>query len=873
MNRNRPHLPFLFSFFFVLLSCYVFSQDSITIAKPKLNKAQFRQLFTQANLMMMESFNDTALGTLLTLHQYDPNNANVNYKIGQLYLLSSSEKPKSVEYLESAALKATRKYIPDEPDEKRCPELVYNLLGQAYHLTYRFDEALAMFDKFKGCINMGDITAAKDLNRRIEICKTAKTFVASPIKCTITNLGDSINSLYPDYGAVITADESQLYFTSRRFNAETGGNDNRDVRDKFYEDIWVSNKKDDDTWGEAKPLSTHINSWYNEAITGISADGQQLLYYKDDKSGSIYYSRLDGDQWSYGYMIGTDPGDITDINTQYHEPSACLSPDGSTLYFVSDRPGGFGGEDIYKCVKLPTGRWSKATNLGPTINTPYNEDAPYMHPDGTTLFFSSNGHNTMGGFDIFFSMREDSGWTPPQNMGYPINTTDDDVFYVMSADGKRAYFSSVRTEGKGEQDIYLVTIPQRVVIPVTLLKGRISFAGTQDTLSPFVTITATDIETGDIAQEVHPNSRTMRYVLPLNPGRSGRTYAVRYESDGFRPFNETISASPLGEYREIDKNFIFKPIGTITVYGKITTRTGELISGVKISAQISAPTTKDNAAKKLVGVYAPKSDGSYSFDLPGIGGESYSFSYEAEGFLPMNETIDVPKTITEFDFKKNIIMETAKMLGTISMSGTVTDKEKNPITNSKVIVTDNKTGKITGTYIPNTKGEYYFNLQRGNDYNVSFEAEDYLFQSENINAPKEKTYSEIKKEVMLEKIKKGAKIVLNNIFFDSGKSTLRKESNVELDKLLKLLNTQEKLKVEIGGHSDNKGKKDVNLKLSKSRADAVVKYLISKGVNSEQLVSQGYGDTQPIAPNTISGKANPKGMQINRRVEFKILEN
>ena len=180
--------------------------------------------------------------------------------------------------------------------------------------------------------------------------------------------------------------------------------------------------------------------------------------YKNDKEGSIYYSKLDGDQWSYGYMLGTDPGDITDINTQYHEPSACLSPDGNTLYFVSDRPGGFGGEDIYRCVKLPTGRWSKATNLGPTINTEYDEDAPFMHPDGVTLFFSSNGHKTMGGFDIFFSVKSDSGWYPPQNMGYPINTTDDDVFYVMSSDGKRAYFSSVRPEGLGEQDIYMVTL-------------------------------------------------------------------------------------------------------------------------------------------------------------------------------------------------------------------------------------------------------------------------------------------------------------------------------------------------------------------------------------------------------------------------------
>ncbi|MBI3502910.1 MAG: OmpA family protein [Bacteroidetes bacterium] len=834
--------------------------------KKKIDHHKFIELFTQGNLEMMEGFNDTALHTFHVLHEMDPLNANVNFKIGQLYLSSSSEKTKAVDYLEAAAPKATRNYIPDEPSEKRCPELVYYLLGQAYHLTYRFDEAIAMYEKFGKAINLKDLAAAKDLKRKMEMSKTAQQLVSSPVKCTITNLGDSVNSEFPDYGAVITADESQLFFTSRRFNAATGGNDNRDIHDNYYEDIWVCDKNPDGSWSEAKPLSTHVNSWYNEAVVGISADGQQLLYYKDDKGGSIYYSKLEGDQWSYGYMLGTDPGDITDINSPSWEPSACLSPDGNTLYFVSDRPGGFGGRDIYRCVKLPTGRWSKGTNLGPTINTEYDEDAPFMHPDGVTLFFSSNGHKTMGGFDVFFSVKGDSGWYPPQNMGYPINTTDDDIFYVMSTDGKRAYLSSVRPEGKGEKDIYLITIPQRMVIPVTLMKGHVSFAGKKDSMMSFVTISATDMESGQLMQEVHPNTRTMKYILPLNPGRTGKTYTVKYEADGFRPYTEIVSVTPEGEYKEIERDYDFKNLGAVSVYGKVKTRAGELIPGVKISA-------KDNTGKKLFGVYAPKPDGSYSFDLPGTGGESYSITYEADGFITMNESLDLPKALTEFDFKKDVIMETAKMLGTISVSGTVTDKIKNPVKNSRVVVIDNKTAAPVGTFTPNDKGEYYFNLQRGNDYNVSYEADGYLFQSENINVPKEKTYSEIKKNIVLEKIKKGAKIVLNNIFFDSGKATLRKESKTELDKVEKLITENPSIKVEIGGHTDDAGKKDANLKLSQARAEAVVNELIVKGADRLRLTAQGYGDAQPVAPNKVNGKPNAKNMQLNRRVEFKILEN
>lgn len=850
----------------LLLPALAFSQDTTKTHKSKYNKAKFNELFTQANTMMLENFYDTALRTFLVLHSWDPSNANVNFKIGQLYLLLSSEKSKAVDYLEKAAPKATRNYVPDEPKERKCPELVYYLLAQAYHLTYRFDEALAMFDKFSKVANLRDPVMAADIKRRIEICKTAQLLVSSPVKCNITNLGDSVNTPFPDYGAIITADESQLFFTSRRFNPATGGNDNRTIDDKYYEDIWVCDRRENGTWGEAYPISTRINSWYNEAVVGISADGQQLFYYKDDKGGSIYYSRLDGDQWSYGYMLGTDQGDITDINSPAHEPSACISPDGNTLYFVSDRAGGFGGKDIYKCVKLPTGRWSKATNMGPTINSKYDEDAPFMHPDGVTLFFSSNGHKTMGGYDIFFTMMFEEGWSPPQNIGYPINTTDDDIFYVMSTDGKRAYFSSVRPEGFGEKDLYMVTLPQRVVIPVTLMKGYISFVGRKDTMMSYVTISATDLETGTVVQEVHPNTRTMKYILPLNPGRTGKNYSVKYEAEGFRPYTEIISVSPEGEYKEIDRDYDFKNLGSITVLGKVTTRTGENISGVKI-------TVKDNLTKKLVGVYGPKPDGTYAFDLPGKGGESYSFTYEAAGYLTMNESLDLPATLVEFDFKKDVIMETAKMLGTISVSGTLTDKEKLPLKKGRIVVVDNKTGENVGTYTPSENGSYYFNLQRGSNYNISYECDGYLFQSENINVPKDRTYSELTKNIQLERIKKGAKIVLNNIFFDSGKSTLRKESNTELEKLYKLLSDNEKIKVEIGGHTDNAGKPDANLKLSQARAEAVVQYLIIKGVSRAQLVAQGYGDAQPVAPNLVNGKPNAKNMQLNRRVEFKVLEN
>lgn len=736
------------------------------------NKSDYREHFTQGNLLILEQNYPLALKHFLDAYHIDSANANINYKVGYCYLQSANEKDKALPYLEKAVKNVTRNYMDMEPREKQAPENAYYYLGTAYRLAYKFNESNTYFNKFKDIVGDRNKELAADLTKQIETNYNAVELTKDTAAVNIINLGDSVNSAYPDYSPLISADESTLIFTSRR-PGSTGGD--KTDNDQFFEDIYYCVKKKDGSWSSPKSIGVNINSNDNEADIGLSADGQQLFVYRGVNGGDIYYSMLDGDTWSNLIPLGAN------INSKSWETHASLTVDGNTLYFVSDRKeGGYGGRDIWRCVRLPNGAWSLPMNLGPQINTPYDEDAPFIHPDGVTLFFSSTGHKNMGGFDIFKSSKDDEGkWSTPENLKAPINTPDDDIFYVQSVDGRRGYFSSVRSGGFGEKDLYMIKFDQAIVEPLTLLKGFLTFDG-GNKMPANVRITATDMESGLVVQDVRPNTATGKYLLILNPGNEGKTYTISYEADGFQPVSETIVIPPNSSYQEIEKELLLK-----------------------------------------------------------------------------------------------IINFESKTLGTISIAGTIKNQEDHIIPGAKIIIKDNTTGKLIDTYYTTSdSGSYYFVVNRGQNYNISYEADGYLFQSENVNVPKQPEFSVLTKNIVLEKVKAGAKIVLNNIFFDSNKATLRKESNLEMEKVIKLMQDYPDLKIEVAGHTDSKGNDAANLKLSQMRSQAVVTALAKKGINAKRLVAKGYGETQPVAPNTLpNGKPDLKGMQLNRRVELKILES
>ncbi|MGB0888229.1 MAG: TolB family protein, partial [Vicingaceae bacterium] len=391
----------------------------------------FKKKFLEANTLIEEKLYHVALPLWIDLQKEQPENSNLNYKVGVCYIESKNQKAKALSYLTAAAKNVSNNYDPYSHTEKKAPKEVYFYLARAQHLSYQLDDALSNYDTFKGKTSKKHFLYS-DIDKQKKYCENAKIAVANPVKTEIKNLGAKINSKYEDYSPAVLFDESTIYFTSRRLLSDSSNMYIIEMSDgKFYEDIYVSYKYNG-TWTEPTPIN--INTTGHEAVVNVSTDGKTLFIYRDDNGdGNIYQSNLEGNgEWSYPVSLDSN------INQKSQETHAHLSPDGKSLYFVSDRENGNGGKDIYVCDKLADGSWDIPKNVGNVINTPADEDGVFIHPDGKTMYFSSNNENSIGGYDVFSSTLDANGnWSQPVNMGYPINTADNDLFFVTSADGKR----------------------------------------------------------------------------------------------------------------------------------------------------------------------------------------------------------------------------------------------------------------------------------------------------------------------------------------------------------------------------------------------------------------------------------------------------
>ncbi len=615
----------------------------------ELPKSSRKQFNTGLDLFVKERYPE-ALNEFLKVGV--SNYPDLNYYIGVTYL-NLRNPDKAVEYLSHAKL-----FRID------IPEVDY-YLGRAFHLKHDFEKAHGFFEEYKNRLNEGQRVKKAEADVYITYCLNGLKLMETPVEIEINPMGDEVNSEFPEYNPVISADETFIAFTSRRPDTRGKKLDPRDLL--YYEDIYVSEKDSLGDWSPAVSIGNRINSENHDACIGLSADGQQMLIYNaSSNGGDIYISTLDGKDWSNPKDLGKN------INSPYWESSASLSTNNNVLFFSSNRKGGMGGTDIYMSKRGEDGAFGPAILLGPQVNTPGDEIAPFIHADGQTLYFSSRGHRSMGGFDIFsvqINMENGEILSDAENIGFPVNTADDDFNFAWSPDNSRAYFSSIRPGGKGDKDIYML---EREVKRSSLVvwKGSVHDCATKQTVPATITIS-------------------------------------------------------------------------------------------------------DNATKAVIGVYAP-----------------------------------------------------------------------------------NK-----------TTGKYTVILPEGRNYNIAVEAPMYAFYSKNIDIPQLDTYTEIEEEICLEAVSQGASITLRNIFFDFDKATLRRESEIELERLHKFLTDHPKIRLEIAGHTDSDGDEEYNDKLSARRADAVYYYLIEKGIKADRLETKGFGESQPIATNETE-----EGRQLNRRTTVTVLK-
>jgi outer membrane protein OmpA-like peptidoglycan-associated protein len=371
----------------------------------------------------------------------------------------------------------------------------------------------------------------------------------------IRNIGKEVNSSFADFAPVTSADGSLLIFTSRRPISEKEIKKNKESSEHIFSSEY--NPKDE-RHGPASMLEGGVNVQIrNNSAIALSADGQRMLVYHDDENGNgdIYESVLRGKEWGDPVNVGPE------VNSAYHESSAALSPDNKTLFFVSNRPGGEGGRDIWYCQKEPNGKWGKAINLGSSVNTPFDEEGVFMQADGKTLYYSSNANDGYGGYDIYRVEWTSERVSKPMHLGEPLNTPGDDVFFVVQANGTTAYYSSSKQGGMGDKDIYEVTfIPVKEEIkPVaprlTLFKGIVM---DEDQLAPIeAVIEIVDNEKHTVISTFNSNSSTGKFLVSLP---AGKNYGIAVKAESYLFYSDNFNIPDTSTYTEVEKNIFLKKL-------------------------------------------------------------------------------------------------------------------------------------------------------------------------------------------------------------------------------------------------------------------------------------------------------------------------
>ena len=687
----------------------------------------------------------------------------VYYRLGVCYTYapSLSEQYKAIPYLERALKQKTQADIPNE---------VHYYLGQVYHKDIKINEAIAQLETYKKTLTDKNKKEQKEVDRLLEVCKNA-LFLISENKGIVINNFEAINSEFTEYNPLITADESMLAYTAVR---EENG--------RVSEKIYTAQRNSSGTWETPTPVN--IKSKTHVGTAGISPDGQEMLVFiaGANNSGSLYSIQKEAKGWSNPTTLGSQ------INSQqYLETTASITPDGKTIYFASNRRDGYGGLDLYKSMKQANGSWGKPENLGPEINTEYNEDAPFIHPDSRTLFFTSNGHNTMGGTDIFKTYFAGGKWQKPMNLGYPINTPTNDNYFTLTANAKIGYFSSERKGGKGGQDIYYFEMPAHEAnIPLTLIKGKILVD--EDGVKPVpTTIKVVDVDANREVQYVYsPDPATGKYLIILPPGKN---YDLIVESEGYLPYTVNINLPNQQYFYELYQEIILRPIRQfdVTVGQEVTVKNAfyDTKNEEKSTARIANETmlVKNDSVdtyELMESIIAAGDEAAYEY-LLGLMHESNPIE-EVNFDETVNDKIEASSIAYYYD-------ETGK---------------------------DNLVAKKVGQETIYTLPTFYVTM-------AAINQQDERVAPTNYNPG------------ILDDVRK--------VYFAVGKSNVDSKYSEALANVLDALKKHSDLGIQISGYASPEGDADANRKLSNQRATEVLNFFNQRGVVRRRIVALGYGET------------------------------
>lgn len=791
-----PFIKFRYIFLFLLLiSKFTFAQQQQDI-----------ELVRLADEMYSFGSKRDALDIYLKACSNNAKNAKAFYMAGRCYL-DLFQKTQALEYLQKAS----------KLNSKIDNEL-FLYLARALQATYKFDEAIVYYKKYKTVLandkddKEANATKIKLVDKKINECTIATFLLKDTVKLDFNKTNENLNSLTSDYAPVISNDEKTIYFTSRR-QGSTGNKKDND--NEFYEDIYFS-KLENGSWSKPQNIGPPINTDYHEGCIGISKDGKTLYIYREVNGGDIYSSHLSDDgKWGKPVPLNQN------INTDGYEPSMTLADAGNSIIFSSNKPGGLGGLDLYISKKDEKGDWGEPINLGPQVNTEFDEDGPFFDEKSKYLYFSSAGHQGMGGYDVFRSKRDSltQKWMEPLNLGFPINTPDDDIFYTLNAKGDKAFYSTYKKDGSGDRDIF------EMDFPVDEFKKT-------DSIRKAKGIKITDIKR---LQEIKEIERKKQI-----------------EED--KKKQDSIAKLAADEKAKLDS------------LKAIEAKKAALAKKRDELNKVNKTTDQEKKNKELAQQHQQENKG----HIP------------EEKDLTIQEKLELQRIADEQ--KKHDLAKKAKTEEKKKSYLDKDQFKKDSMVTIKGKIVDSKTGKALQAHIEiyDGKGNVFFKTQAASDgaysfkmparmlteYSMSVEIDGYMYKADKIKYDKTDDKNSLQTDVKLNKLETGLKTVLRNVYFELNSAKLNPESYAELNKLAALLVSNKNIKARIGGHTDNLGPESFNKALSMRRVYVVMDYLMKHGIDRDRLEGIGYGSSRPIASNDDEFE----GRELNRRTEFEIIK-